>query len=42
MHQPHDDHPREPARPVVDLTWRRPERVEPDDLDRIITDATQP
>ena len=42
MHQPNNDHPREPAALVVDLTWRGPDRTEPDELDRIITDATQP
>ena len=42
MHQPHNDQLREPAVPVVDLTWRSPERAEPDELDRLITDATQP
>ena len=42
MHQPHNNHPREARVPVVDLTWRSPDRTEPDELDRIITDATQP
>ena len=42
MHQPPNDQPREPAVPVVDLTWRHPDRTEPDELDRLITDATQP
>jgi len=42
MHQPADDHPCEPSVPVVDLTWRSPDRTEPDELDRLITDATQP
>jgi hypothetical protein len=39
MHTPPED-PADP-RAVVDLTWRDPERTEPDELDRIITDATQ-